>query len=119
MATRTVVIESNRELAYALEGESASTADTFPKDRWKTKIEPALEVEVGDTIRLEASMLNAVGAGDSVMEFIGETSKQYEGKSLLPVPEHRGSHDQVRCSAESYHGANKRRIFPQPRHRRH
>jgi hypothetical protein len=83
MATRTVVIESNRELAYALEGESASTADTFPKDRWKTKVEPALEVEVGDQIRLEASMLNAVGAGDSVMEFIGETSKQYEGKSLV------------------------------------
>tara|TARA_R110001606_G_C15387117_1_gene651062 strand:- start:234 stop:3545 length:3312 start_codon:yes stop_codon:yes gene_type:complete len=80
MATNTVIIESNRKIAYKEELDSievpgignVTRQERIPNNRWTTHIPSGLEVNVGDQINLEAAMINSVGGGDSVMEFIGK-----------------------------------------------
>ena len=77
MATyqKTIIIESNKQSAVA----ASKQADPgllyddgdIPEGgnhRWETYIPDGLPLEVGDTINLESSMINAVGGGDSVIE---------------------------------------------------
>jgi len=45
----------------------------FPNHRWTTHLHDGLLLEVGDTVQVEASQMNAVGAGDEVMELVGST----------------------------------------------
>ena len=84
MATyeKTIIIESNKQSAVA----AAKTSDDnflYDKDdtiddgnhRWETYIPDGLPLEVGDTINLESSMINAVGGGDSVIELTGFTGE--------------------------------------------
>ena len=81
--SNTIIIESNRQIAYkqqlqALEETNAETidtliAETFPNNKWRTHLEFGQQINLGDEISLEAAMINDIGGGDEVMEFIGRT----------------------------------------------
>ncbi len=80
MATNTIIIESNRKIAYKDELESievpgisnVARQERIPNNRWTTHIPSGLDIDVGDQLNLEAAMINSVGGGDAVMEFIGK-----------------------------------------------
>ena len=80
MATNTIIIESNRKIAYKDELDAIDVVgiqnverqERISNNRWTTHIPSGLEVNVGDQINLEAAMINSVGGGDSVMEFTGK-----------------------------------------------
>ncbi len=85
MTTRTIIIESNRNISYKEELEdnpSNKPTNNNQNNRWKTYIPNGLLIETGDKINLEASMINAIGGGDEVMEFIGSTGLKVENKDL-------------------------------------
>ena len=79
-ATNTIIIESNRQIAFRQAQESMQQTsvqdvvkvDRIPNNTWKTHLPAGLSVEVGDQLNLEAAMINSIGGGDSVMEFIGD-----------------------------------------------
>ena len=84
MATyeKTIIIESNKQSAVAA-SKTSDDSSLYDKDdtiddgnhRWETYIPDGLPLEVGDTINLESSMINAVGGGDSVIELTGFTGE--------------------------------------------
>ena len=84
MATyeKTIIIESNKQSAVAA-AKTSDDSSLYDKDdtiddgkhRWETYIPDGLPLEVGDTINLESSMINAVGGGDSVIELTGFTGE--------------------------------------------
>ncbi len=84
MATyqKTIIIESNNRSAQEEFGDTQNDGLYQPKERnkennrWMTHIPNGLPLEIGDTINLESSMINAVGGGDSVIEFTGFTGQQ-------------------------------------------
>lgn len=79
----TIIIESNRQIAYKQEEESIgnnsaetiglSVKEAFPNNKWRTHLEFGQQITQGDEISLEAAMINDIGGGDEVMEFIGKT----------------------------------------------
>lgn len=83
MATQTIIIESNRQIAYKSQLDSlrsntvSGTGDQqlqeFSNNKWRTTLQFGQKVSVGDQISLEAAMINSRGGGDSVMEFTGKT----------------------------------------------
>ncbi len=91
MATyqKTIIIESNKQSAVA----ASKQADPgllyddgdIPEGgnhRWETYIPDGLPLEVGDTINLESSMINAVGGGDSVIELTGFTGETLNNRKI-------------------------------------
>jgi len=85
MATRTIIIESNRNVSYQNEISNNPlnlSNDNFPNNRWTTHIPDGIPINVGDQINLEASMINSVGSGDEVMEFIGKSGIQVSNNPL-------------------------------------
>ena len=79
-ATNTIIIESNRQIAFRQAQESMQQTsvqdvvkvDRIPNNTWKTHLPAGLSVEAGDQLNLEAAMINSIGGGDSVMEFVGD-----------------------------------------------
>ena len=90
MATRTTIIESNRNIAYSQTNNSITQQNTDSdkkygnqsNSKWTTHIPDGYQVNIGDQINLEASMINSIGGGDEVMEFTGDTGQIYNGKKL-------------------------------------
>lgn len=90
MATRTTIIESNRNIAYSQSNNSITVenSDSDKKygnqsnSKWTTHIPDGLQINVGDQINLEASMINSIGGGDEVMEFTGDTGQIYNGRKI-------------------------------------
>ncbi len=89
MASKTIIIESNRNIAYRAENAEISTAEFIgsveqkdSNNRWQTYIPDGLQINTGDQINLEASMINSIGGGDEVMEFTGNTNNQYGGQVI-------------------------------------
>ena len=93
MATyqKTIIIESNKQSALAAErGENIELTGLFDEsdevntgnNRWETHIPDGLPLQIGDTINLESSMINAVGGGDSVIELTGFTGNQVGGNRI-------------------------------------
>lgn len=75
---RTIIIESNRQIANDSEKEtltSLTSSDPIPNNKWTTRVESGIPIEVGDRISVEASMVNVRGSPDNTMEFSG-TSKE-------------------------------------------
>ena len=79
MATNTIIIESNRKIAFKDELDAIDVAgienvqrqERISNNRWTTHIPSGMEINVGDQLNLEAAMINSVGGGDSVIEFTG------------------------------------------------
>ena len=77
----TIIIESNRQIAYKEEIKARAESSTlrsedlpdFPNNKWRTHLEFGQDIKQGDEISLEAAMINDIGGGDEVMEFIGRT----------------------------------------------
>ena len=92
MATyqKTIIIESNKRSADQDFGDATTNTGLYqPGDlgnksnnRWQTHIPNGLQLDVGDTINLESSMINAVGGGDSVIELTGFTGKEKNGERV-------------------------------------
>ncbi len=91
MATyqKTIIIESNKQSAVAaakqdLPGLLYDDGDVPEggNHRWETYIPDGLPLEVGDTINLESSMINAVGGGDSVIELTGFTGETLNNRKI-------------------------------------
>ncbi len=92
MATyqKTIIIESNKRSGDQDFGNANINTGLYqPGDlgntsnnRWQTHIPNGLPLEIGDTINLESSMINAVGGGDSVIELTGFTGKEKNGERV-------------------------------------
>ena len=90
MATKTIIIESNRQIAYRDAKESQQNENSaniqggnhYPNSNWTTHIPDGLPMNVGDTVNLEAAMINTRGAGDEVLEFTGTSGVMYEGEKI-------------------------------------
>ena len=81
MSSKTIIIESNRNIAYEEEYKNITIQDEnldpnkkIPNFRWKTHIGEGVTINTGDQIQLEAAMINAVGGGEGVMEFLGNSA---------------------------------------------
>ena len=84
---KSIIIESNRRSAQDEFGEARATEGLYEgsdiaqfgsNHRWMTHIPDGLRLNVGDTINLESSMINAVGGGDNVIEITGLTGRLSE-----------------------------------------
>ncbi len=83
--SETIIIESNRQIAYraTIEAElnsSINTPDTatqqeYPSHEWTTYIENGIPIDVGDEISVEASMINTKGSPEETQEFSGGKNK--------------------------------------------
>lgn len=80
MSSKTIIIESNRNIAYeeefrniTIESDGIDPNKRIPNYRWKTHIGEGIPINTGDEIQLEAAMINAVGGGEGVMEFLGSS----------------------------------------------
>ena len=90
MATRSIIIESNRQIAYKEARDSQQNANSaniqggnqYPNSNWTTHIPDGLSMNVGGTVNLEAAMINTRGAGDEVLEFTGDSGIEYAGQTL-------------------------------------
>tara|TARA_R110000803_G_scaffold124302_1_gene192097 strand:+ start:2108 stop:5236 length:3129 start_codon:yes stop_codon:yes gene_type:complete len=78
--SETVIIESNRLIAYkqelnALIHSKENTANlNLPNNKWSTRLESGVSVEVGDTIQVEAAMVNTRGSPEETIEFSGKAA---------------------------------------------
>ena len=88
METRTIIVESNREIAYSEQEESLLKQDTnifspapkFPNNTWSTNIPEGILIEPGDSISLDAAQINQTGGGGSVIEFTGSSGNTLNGQ---------------------------------------
>ena len=84
MNSDTILVECNRLSALndtyqGFKQADVITAPNFQKHRWTSNMPEGLVIKAGDEIQLEAAMLNAIGAGDSVIEFTGKVSDDSSG----------------------------------------
>ena len=90
METRTIIVESNREIAYSEQEESLLKQDTnifspapkFPNNTWSTNIPEGILIEPGDSISLDAAQINQTGGGGSVIEFTGSSGNTLNGINI-------------------------------------
>lgn len=75
----TIIIESNRQISLKQQNETLSNAEDnvlvdsgFNNSSWKTIIQSGIEVNVGDQISVEATMINTKGTPDDTIEFLGD-----------------------------------------------
>ena len=83
--SETIIIESNREIAYrsTTEAERFATINEstnvppreYPNHEWTTYIEAGIPLNIGDTLNIEACMINTRGSPEETMEFSGGASK--------------------------------------------
>lgn len=78
-ASETIIIEANRQIAYKQELEALSTSDFNaltnpdpPPNKWKTHIQGGLQINAGDKVQVEATMIQTKGSPDATIEFLGE-----------------------------------------------
>lgn len=74
MATRTIIIEANRQQATQLPVDITplQLAQEDTPNRWTNNIPEGIPIEVGDTIQVEACTINAKGDSEAMIEFLGE-----------------------------------------------
>ena len=78
MASDTIIIECNRQIALKAQLDTLgginnlSLQHNIPNNRWQTTIQSGIQVNVGDEISLEATMINTKGTPDQTIEFVGD-----------------------------------------------
>lgn len=79
--SETIIIESNREISYKeeltsyqKEAKVSQNYPEFPTYKWNTKIPSGIQLEVGDTIQVEASMIQQKGSPEETIEFSGQNN---------------------------------------------
>ena len=80
--SETIIIESNRQIAYKQEKQALLNTNqnlanvVLPNNQWKTRLEAGVKIEVGDEIQVEAVMVNTRGSPEETIEFSGVDSVQ-------------------------------------------
>lgn len=75
--SETIIIESNRQISYKQEKQALLRTNqnaanvVLPNNRWKTRLESGVKIEVGDEIQVEAVMVNTRGSPEETIEFSG------------------------------------------------
>ncbi len=78
--SETIIIESNREIAYKdqLEAFKNTTLGQdvidFPNYKWTTQVQSGIPLEVGDQISVEATMIQQKGSPEETIEFSGDSN---------------------------------------------
>ena len=78
--SETIIIESNREIAYkeqltALKNSKINeTIPEYPNNKWTTQIQTGIPLEVGDQIQIEATMIQQKGSPEETIEISGDTN---------------------------------------------
>lgn len=75
----TIIIESNRQISLKEQNETLANAEDdvltdsgFNNASWKTIIQSGIQVNTGDQISVEATMINTKGTPDDTIEFLGK-----------------------------------------------
>ena len=80
--SETIIIESNRQIAYKQERKNLTGVNernanvNLPNNSWKTRLESGLVCEVGTEIQVEAVMVNTRGSPEETIEFSGIANVQ-------------------------------------------
>ena len=81
MASESIIIECNRQIALKQEldnlgGIVEDPHNRFepPNNKWKNVISSGIQVNTGDQVAVEATMINTKGSPDETMEFLGSNN---------------------------------------------
>ena len=107
--SETIIIESNRQIAYKQEKRSLFDVNekdanvVLPNNAWKTRLESGVKINVGDQIQIEAVMVNTRGSPEETIEFTGNTTVQdasdvTDNKALLRVQKYITNRQQFNCN---------------------
>ena len=66
----TILIESNREIAYARQTETQDA----PSNTWTTTLQNGIELDVGDEVSIDNIQINIRGVPDESIEFLGDNT---------------------------------------------
>ena len=66
----TILIESNREIAYAKQTETQDA----PSNTWTTTLQNGIELDVGDEVSIDSIQINVRGVPDESIEFLGDNT---------------------------------------------
>ena len=107
--SETIIIESNRQIAYkqekkSLVGVNERNANVIlPNNKWQTRLEAGVKIEVGDQIQVEAVMVNTRGSPEETIEFSGVSSVQdasdvIDNKVLMRFQKYITNRQQFNCN---------------------
>ena len=107
--SETIIIESNRQIAYKQERASLVNVNernanvVLPNNKWRTRLENGVKVDVGDTIQVEAVMVNVRGSPDETIEFSGvqtvqEATDTVDNKVLVRFQKYITNRQQFNCN---------------------
>jgi len=81
MASDTIIIECNRQIALKQEldtlggiVEDPHNRFTPPNNKWKNIIQSGIPINTGDQVAVEATMINTKGTPDETIEFLGDNN---------------------------------------------
>jgi hypothetical protein len=78
--SETIIIEANREIAFKDELKSLRNSNlnnnppNFPNYKWRTQIQTGIQLEVGDQVSVEATMIQQKGSPEETIEFSGKNN---------------------------------------------
>tara|TARA_R110001592_G_scaffold4465_1_gene25199 strand:- start:2503 stop:5595 length:3093 start_codon:yes stop_codon:yes gene_type:complete len=121
--SETIIIESNRQIAYKQERASLVNVNernanvVLPNNKWRTRLENGVKVDVGDTIQVEAVMVNVRGSPDETIEFSGvqtvqEATDTVDNKVLVRFQKYITNRQQFNCNLPLF-GASVQKLNPQ------
>ena len=107
--SETIIIESNRQIAYkqelsALLNSNENNANlNLPNNKWSTRLENGVAVNVGDTIQVEAIMVNTRGSPEETIEFSGKgalisSTDRQDNKVLMKFQSYITNRQQFNCN---------------------
>mgnify|MGYP003669147713 FL=1 len=112
--SETIIIESNRQIAYKQEKRSLVNVDeknanvVLPNNRWTTRLEAGVKIEVGDEIQVDAVMVNTRGSPEETIEFSGASAVQdssdvVDNKVLMRLQKYITNRQQFNCNLPLYY----------------
>ena len=107
--SETIIIESNRQIAYKQEKKTLAFVDEknanvdLPNNKWQTRLENGVQINVGDQIQVEAVMVNTRGSPEETIEFTGASGVQdatdvIDNKVTLRVNKYITNRQQFNCN---------------------
>lgn len=107
--SETIIIESNRQIAYKQEKASLINVNekdanvVLPNNKWKTRLEGGIQISVGDQIQVDSVMVNMRGSPEETIEFSGVTGTQsssdiIDNKVLVRFQKYITNRQQFNCN---------------------
>jgi len=112
--SETIIIESNRQIAYKQERKNLTGVNEkdanvdLPNNRWKTRLESGIQINVGDQIQVEAVMVNTRGSPEETIEFSGinnvqETDDVIDNKVDIRFQKYITNRQQFNCNLPMFY----------------